>query len=357
MTAKKLTVFCFLLLCQLVLAQNDSITNLKEVIVSDVNLRNNNKSQSIQVLNDSIINKNQSSLSNLLNYNSVIYFKEYGRGMLSTVSFRGTTASQTAVIWNGININSQLNGSTDFNTITTNDFNSISVKPGGGSVLYGSGAIGGTVHLNNDLVFKKQFVNDFRMAYGSFNSIGTNYKMSVSNEKWCTQIGFSYNSSENDYPYLDLYTWKGEQRKNLNGQFYSTSLNANLGYKINTNNIIKFYSQTSNTDRHLSLVSESDSKTKYINSFSRNLIEYAGEYNKLTANFKSAYVFENYQYFGDINSDNFSFGKSECLISKLDFGYKVFNFLQINGVVDYNQTKGPGQLETMKTIGSLVQYV
>jgi outer membrane cobalamin receptor len=45
---------------------------------------------------------------------------------------------QTAVIWNGININSQLLGQTDFNTITTQDFNSIVVRAGGGSAIYGT---------------------------------------------------------------------------------------------------------------------------------------------------------------------------------------------------------------------------
>jgi outer membrane cobalamin receptor len=355
MTVKKLLLFCFLSLCQCVLAQNDSIINLKELIISDAYLKSNHKSQSIQVLNDSVINKNQSSLTDLLNYNTGIYFKEYGHGMLSTVSFRGTTASQTAVVWNGININSQLNGSADFNTITTNDFNSISVKAGGGSVIYGSGAIGGTVHLGNDLVFKKQFSNYLRAAYGSFNTLGTNYKMVFSNEKWSSQIGFSYNGSDNDYPYVDLYTWKGEQRKNLNGQYFNTSLNANVGYKINAANIIKFYSQTSNTDRHLSLVSESDSKTKYINNFSRNLIEYAGNYNSFSANFKAAYVFENYQYFGDINNDYFSFGKSECFITKLDLGFQWIKSLKLNGVIDYNYTKGYGTSfgSNVRQIGSV----
>lgn len=341
MTAKKLLLFCFLFLCQFVSAQHDAVVKLEELIISDVYLKNN-QSQSIQVLTDSVINKNQPSLTDLLNYNSVVYFKEYGRGMLSTVSFRGTTASQTAVVWNGININSQLNGSTDFNTITTNDFNSISVKAGGGSVIYGSGAIGGSVHLNNDLTFKKQFTNDFRIAYGSFATLGTNYRMVFSNEKWSSQIGFSYNGSENDYPYVGLYTWKGEQRKNVNGQYENTSLNASLGYKINANNSIKFYSQTSNTDRHMSLISESDTKTKYINGFSRNLIEYQTVQNKLIANFKSAYVAENYQYFGNIDSDYFSFGKTECFITKLDLGYQILKNLKLNGVADYNRTKGYG---------------
>ncbi len=153
MTLKKLFRFCLLMMCQFILAQNDSITSLKEVIVSDANLKKYSTSQSVLKLNDSVINKNEALLTDLLNFNSTIYFKEYGRGMLSTVAFRGTTSSQTAVIWNGININSQMNGSTDFNTISSSDYNSVSVKAGGGSVIYGSGAVGGTVHLNNDLAF------------------------------------------------------------------------------------------------------------------------------------------------------------------------------------------------------------
>ena len=273
MIVKKTILLSFLFLSQLVLAQNDSITPLKEVVIADVSLGKNNKSQTLQVLNDSIIQKNQSSLSELLNYNSVLYFKDYGRGMLSTVSFRGTTASQTAVVWNGININSQLNGSTDFNTITATNFNTIIVKPGGGSVNYGSGALGGTVHLNNDLIYNAPLEVQIRMDYGSFNTRGINGKINVGTKKWTSQFGFSQNSSNNDYDYINKYTWKGEQRKNLNGLYVTTNLNANLGYKINAKNSIKLYSQTSATDRHISLVTESESKTKYINSFNRNLLE------------------------------------------------------------------------------------
>lgn len=242
MTLKKLFAFSFLLLCQIILAQNDSINKLKEVVVSDANLKKYSGSQSVLKLNDSIINKNETLLTDLLNFNSTIYFKEYGRGMLSTVAFRGTTASQTAVIWNGININSQMNGSTDFNTISGSDYNSVSVKAGGGSVIYGSGAVGGTVHLNNDLSFYKRFENNLRLDYGSFNTIGINYKTNISNEKWSAQIGFSKNSSTNDYKYLNQYNWKGEQRWNQNGQYDIITMSANVGYKFDSKNSLKLYS-------------------------------------------------------------------------------------------------------------------
>jgi iron complex outermembrane receptor protein len=56
--------------------------------------------------------KNTGLLTNSLNYNTVLYLKEYVLDVVYSC-FRGTTSSQTAVIWNGININSQMNGSTD----------------------------------------------------------------------------------------------------------------------------------------------------------------------------------------------------------------------------------------------------
>lgn len=342
MTIKLRFAFCLLLLCQITLAQNDSITKLKEVLVSDANLKKYSTSQSVLKFNDSIINKNEALLTDLLNFNSTLYFKEYGRGMLSTVSFRGTSSSQTAVIWNGININSQMNGSTDFNTISSSDYNSISVKAGGGSVIYGSGAIGGTVHLNNDLLFLNRFENNLKLDYGSFNTIGINYKTSISNKKWSTQIGFSKNSSTNDYKYLNRYTWRGEQRWNQNGQYDIITLNANVGYKLNDNHILKLYSQTSNTDRNTSLVTENETKSRYVNGFNRNLLEYDGNFGKLKTNFKTAYIFENYQYFADNSSNNFTYGKTENLITKLDLDYHLFKSTQINGIVDYSRTNGYG---------------
>ena len=342
MTLKKRFTFCLLLLCQIIMAQHDSIRKLKEVLVSDANLKKFSDSQSVLKLNDSIINKSETLLTDLLNFNSTLYFKEYGRGMLSTVSFRGTTSSQTAVIWNGININSQMNGSTDFNTISGSDYNSISVKAGGGSVIYGSGAVGGTVHLNNDMSFYNRFENNLKLDYGSFNTIGINYKTNIANEKWSAQIGFSKNSSTNDYKYINKYTWKGEQRWNQNGQYDVITMSANVGYKLNAKNIIKLYSQTSNTDRNTSLVTETETPSKYINGFNRNLLEYEGNFGKLTTNFKTAYIFENYQYYADNATNNYTYGKTESLIAKADVGYTVFKSTQINAIVDYNKTTGTG---------------
>lgn len=349
MTRGKLILFFLLAVCQSVLAQQDAIA-LKEVMVSDAQLRHFSNTQNVLKLNDSVLAKNQSSLTSLLNYNSTIYFKENGLGMVSSPSFRGTTAQQTAVVWNGININSQLNGQTDFNTISTKDFQDISIRAGGGSAIYGSSAIGGSIHLNNDLTFGNAFSNRLDLAYGSFNTFQGNYKIAASNEKVSANVGISHNSSDNDYDYLDSKT----DRKNENGQFYNTSLNAAFGYKINAANYLKFYSQAYEGERHFSLTSPTDTKTKYRDSNSRNLLEWTSFFNRFTSKTKVAFLSEQYKYFENIESGNFTFGQVETFTARYDLAYEFNQKTALNLIVDYTQHHGNGSdiVSQTRQIGS-----
>jgi outer membrane cobalamin receptor len=335
MTFKKLIFFGFILLCQSLLAQTDTIA-LQEVIITDTQLRDFSNSQSVQKLNDSVVSKNAASLTSLLSYNTVIYFKENGLGMVSSPSFRGTTAQQTAVIWNGININSQLNGQTDFNTLNTRDFSSIAVRAGGGSVIYGSSAIGGSIHLNNEPDFNNGFTNEARVDYGSFNTLGLNYKVKAGNEKFSTQVSVSRNSSDNDYEYI------GTEGKNLNGQYYNTSLNAVAGYRINPANRITLYSYLFNGERHFSLIFPSEIKTKYQDTNIRNLLEWHYEKGKFTSKLKAAFLQEQYKYFQNIEDEGYTFGKVETLIGKYDLLYAATEKIKINTIIDFTQNKGYG---------------
>ena len=337
MTLKKQFLFFLFFLCQIICAQQDSIIKLNEVLISDAQLTKFFNSQSVSKLNDSVISKNKASLTSLLNFNSVIYFKENGLGMVSSPSFRGTTAQQTAVIWNGININSTLNGQTDFNTISTKDFNTISVRAGGGSSVYGSSAIGGSIHLNNDLSFKNQFKNELQASYGSFNTANINYRMKVADEKFSTQISISRNSSDNDYDYLDT------NLKNENGQFFNTSLNVNFAYKIDYKNVIKVYGYLFDGERHFSGTLAAPSKSKYVDTNTRNLVEWVGSYNKFTSKLKTAFLSEKYKYFENAATSIFSTAEVKTFLAKYDLGYKVNSKLELNSIIDFTQNKGNGE--------------
>ena len=329
-------LFCFFLICQSILAQNTNAINLNEVIIADAQLKNFSNSQSVTSLKDSIIQKNQPFLTSILNFNSFIYLKENGFGMVSSPSFRGTTAQQTAVIWNGININSQLNGQTDFNTIYTRNFNSISIRSGGGSTIYGSSAVGGTIHLNNILEYKKQFQNEFLLNYGSFNTLDMNYKLRYGTEKLSTFLGISRFSSDNDYQYL------GTNLKNQNGQFCNNSIDFNIGYQLNSKHLIQFYNQLFDGDRNFSGTITVVSKSKYTDFNTRNMVEWTNLGNHFTAKLKVAFLTEKYNYFENKNNYNYSFGKAKTFISKYDLNIKLNTKMNLNGILEFNQTKGFG---------------
>lgn len=348
MTWKNLYCWLAFLLYSFSWGQNDSIILLNEVIVSDSQLKNFSKSQTVTILNDSILNKNQSSLTSLLSTNSTIYFKENGAGMVSSASFRGTTAQQTAVIWNGININSQLNGQTDFNTINPTDFTNISIRPGGGSVIYGSGAIGGSIHLNSDLKFNTATSHLIRLNYGSFETFGGNYQLEIGKEKWAVQASISANSSENDYEYI------GYNKKNENGAFANQSYNFSIGHKINDANFIKFYSYLFNGERHFSGTITVNSDDKYLDFNTRNMLEWILFKNKYSSKIKAAYLTEKYNYFENKNSDTYTFGQVNSLFLRHDFLYSISESITINTLLDFTQSdaKGSDLLTETRTIGT-----
>src|SRR5690606_15255723 len=218
MTVRNLLVFFAVLCCRMLFAQQDTIS-LHEVVISDAQLRNFSEMQSVISLSDSILKTNRNDLTSLLKFNTPIYFKENGYGMVSSPSFRGTTAQHTAVIWNGININSQFNGQTDFNTIPTASFEQIDIRSGGGSVIYGSSAIGGTVHLKNELSLSDHFDSDIFVSHGSFNTQLLKAKVSAGTRKWSFVTAVSRISSDNDFELPN-----GD--RNANGQYQSNNVSA-----------------------------------------------------------------------------------------------------------------------------------
>ncbi len=318
------------------IAQTDSIQVLDVVVLSDTKLKEYASGFKITKLNDSIIAKNATSLTGLLAFNSNIYFKENGFGMVSSPSFRGTNASQTAVIWNGININSQLNGQTDFNTINTSQFNDVTIRSGGGSVQYGSGSIGGTVHLNNKLAFYTHFDNDIKLSYGSFDTKNIAYSTDFGSNKWSGNVGVSYIESENDYKFL------GTDLKNTNGAFNNFNVNANFGLFISNRDVLKLYHQSFVSERELSSALVAPSRSKYEDENFRTMLEWTRLSNATTSKFKVAHLQELFRYYPNKDQPDYSIGKVNTLILKHNFNMRLSEAIQVQSILEYNYIEGDG---------------
>jgi len=268
--------------------QRDSIINLEEVLVSDSRLLLFSNGIKIKAINDSTLQKEPNSLTNTLRYNSSIYFKENGAGMVSSPSFRGTGASQTAVIWNGINVNSQLNGQVDFNTILPQNYDKISIRSGGGSTQYGTGAVGGSIHLENSLDFELPWVNTLSVGYGSFSTKNLNYKTKYGTDSAALSIGVGHISSQNDYKYL------GTDDKNENGAYNLNTLDIGLGLLASDSNLIKLRHTTFIGDRDFSGTLTAPSTSNYKDLNSKSLLEWVRYKKNIVQRTKAAYLYEQY---------------------------------------------------------------
>ncbi|GAA3653842.1 TonB-dependent receptor plug domain-containing protein [Flavivirga jejuensis] len=301
--------------------QNDSLVNrLEEVVIqADKKLSKHSVGYKVSTLSDSVIVRNTESFTSLLRFNSPLYLKEYGAGGTSSASFRGTSASNTAVIWNGININSINNGEAGFNSFTVSLFDNIDIRSGGGSLEYGSGAVGGTIHLNDNLQFTntEQIKNQFVSSVGSFETYRGVYKFKLSNSKLAINAGVSYNQSENDYKFLNT------DFKNTNGAYENYGFNVSAAYSLTKFSKLKFYGANYFGKRFFSgeLPNPLTANEKYQDFSHRNLLIYTHEKSRLNHEAKLAFLTQEYRYFEDRTISTFNFGKSKRYLANYNVSY------------------------------------
>lgn len=130
------------------------------------------------------------SLAPVLNINQMI---DYTAGVMSNnttgifssrvvVTMRGMPANdqgRTLVVMDGIPLNKSDGGSVNWNMLNKNNVEEINVIKGPGPAKYGSGAMGGVIEIITKNPGEKLDGN-FNLEYGSFNTFGTELKLSGS---------------------------------------------------------------------------------------------------------------------------------------------------------------------------------
>ncbi|WP_333852506.1 TonB-dependent receptor [Epilithonimonas sp.] len=325
---KKLVFALFFLL---LLNQFSAQETLIDSVLIDNQYRKVSKTAKIENINSDKILQNSTSLSDLLRFQSNIYIKENGRGATSSPSFRGTTAQQTAFVWNGININSVFLGQGDINTLSPLSYENVGVKYGGGSVVYGSGAIGGSIHLNNILDYNKGFRGNLFSEYSSFATINSLASAKYSDENFSFNFNINHSQSENEYEVEEKYY------KNRNGAYQNSAFNLGIAYKISPNNELYWQTQLYDGVQNYALLSEFSTPTKYQTQNFRSLLGWKLKNRKLSNEFKIAYLTDDYQYFSNsTKNDSQSSGASEQYILKSDFNYELTQKSSFNTILEYN---------------------
>lgn len=294
-----ITVY-FILAFGLLNAQTDTLSQLD---VFAKNQRTPPKPYSVLKLDSSIANFEIDNISTLLKKETSLFIKEYGNGMLSTLSIRGTNANHTKLYWNGIPINSPTLGQTDLNTIPTLFVNSISLHQGAGSIVDGSGGIGGSVQLNNKPNWEKPNSLYLSKRLGSFGLDKTAFKFQTGGKHIQVQTGAYHFQNNNNYTYTDLSSPDREKVKLKNAYITQYGGFGNAYFKKGTFNA-SIKANYSNSYREIPAVIGAVSKAWQKDINQRILAEVNKTFKNNFIQVRSAYIDNNMTYNDSLSGIN-----------------------------------------------------
>lgn len=287
---KLLVIVFFYVLSIKINAQKDSILQLSELELPTAFSSKNIKIYHNVDPNDTLLSAPNENFKSLLTKHFNLYFKEFGNQMLSSVSVKGTHASQTSVYWNGIPVNSKLNGQTDFSQIVSHHFDAIQFKNSGGSVSLGSGTIGGAINLQNQFNFDDHKSFKLIQEISSFDTYQTLMDVQTASNQYVLNLHINYANSQNDYPFIN------KNLHNENGQYQLIGGQLNQALRINPNNLLYFRSLVQISDKNISssLLAANQQHLDYNTQFYQ--IGWQNQQLSWRHDIKLAYTLENYSF-------------------------------------------------------------
>jgi vitamin B12 transporter len=309
-----------------------------EGIVVDSKLQRFSSSLMLKVIPGlELKNSKQLALSDVLGTISNINVNSYGQGGSSSASLRGLGSYHTAILWNGINLQNPMNGGINTSIIPVNFIDQVAIQYGGNGALFGSGAIGGTIHLDNRLELGKGHSAELYQTYGSFNSYFTGANYTFSGMKFASSTRIFYSETENDYRFHNITKI---------GKPFENQVNANSSKQGLMQNFVAMLSDQSRLsssiwiqksfNRYPPKMTDYTNHETDLNSFFRSLIKYSYTGSIFDLNAKASYFYDVERYRNPGISDSSNHYSSSIIfesevIGKIAGEHRIEAGVNING--------------------------
>jgi len=248
----------------------------------------------VQVVDSATMLRYRSSnLGELLANESPVFVKSYGLGSLATTAFRGGSASHTAILWNGFNIGSPMNGQIDLSLIPVHAVGRVELQYGGASTLWGSGAVGGTIHLTNEPGFSRGTQVESGVSMGSFGDRREHVLARWSNARWSGTVGLFQAAAANDLHFRNTALIDAPWQRQRNASFQQAGLITDGHYRINAQQRISLRYWYQESDRQIpATLTEASSTARQVDRSHRISAEWQRLGKRTTAQVRTAYFDE-----------------------------------------------------------------
>jgi len=296
-----LLALCFVLGIGTSIAQGQ-ITELDEVEITATHIEKFGVGATTTKIDSALIqHSNQTSLAQLLTLQSPVFIKQYGAGMLSSISFRGTGASHTTVLWNGMQVGYPFLGQTDLSLVPLDFVDEITLVHGSSSARFGTGAIGGIIDLRSHKPFNGIAIA-INQSIGSFGTTNSSIQLSQSGEKGYVKIGGYYKQSQNNFPYKSSSGKSLGNQKNANFSLWGVQIASQ--YQFNQSNLLILEAQATKADRNLQSSIGSSARNNQKDKSLWSSLEYRHLFGKGVISTQYGFLFDEINYEGSTTSSN-----------------------------------------------------
>lgn len=151
---------------------------------------------------DSIPQAGLLSLAERLLMETPVSVRANGPGILSTVSARGGGPARTAVIWQGLNLQSPMNGVVDIALLPLWPQDRVELHFGGQSAAQSTGTMAGAIHLIPLLLADSTGCNaQIAWSGGSFDRWNTQASLGLGFKQFRSTIRATWRQAENNFPF------------------------------------------------------------------------------------------------------------------------------------------------------------
>ena len=260
------------------------------------------------------------SFSDVLQNNSTVYVKSYGA--LATPTFRGTSASHTLFLWNGIPINFPASAQSDLLLIPTSSFNNMSISYGGNSTVFGSGSVGGSIHLNNCPIYKKDQSVSVSLEKGSFGLNSASASILQSNKFIYFTFSFSKMVDTNRFSYV----YNNQEKFNEHALTIGENISSTFAFVLDSKSDMELHYWSSDFWREIpgnrtvtnSTAEQTDKSKRFLFSVDRS-------YNNFKLKLKEALFYDDL-YYDDDPKNIHSFSEVATYVSELSINYNMNSF-------------------------------
>lgn len=187
------------------------------------------------------------SIATMLTQQVPVYVKSYSFNGVATLNFRGSSAAQSQVFWNGVPIQNAALGIADVSTLPVMFMNRVNIVYGGSSALYGSGNVGGALLLEcGDVKFGKAHSLSLSGSAGSYGQYAGGIEGAVAGSRWYAAAKLLMQSADNDFAYTNN---TGEKMHMANSKLHSTAALLHIAYKSGEKSVVGLHAWVQQYDR------------------------------------------------------------------------------------------------------------